>query len=96
MSVQDEIREALTVLWNQKQRVARAKAHDKIDAQKNSAQGTLLLDELGAARIDVNTRQGQMVLKILVARRLSKSGGDAGYKAEFSFDEPGGGERGDW
>lgn len=88
MSIQKEIHEALMTLHNHKQRIGKARAHAKIDAQKNSAAGEIFLDEMRFAGIDVNTRQGQMVLKILIARRLSKSGGDAGYKADFNFDEP--------
>jgi hypothetical protein len=86
MAFKDELSEILMVLLKQKENRGRAKARAKADAEKGHAAMQLLIDDLKEQGIDVNTQQGQTIIKLLLARRLSKIGGDSDYRADFSFD----------
>jgi hypothetical protein len=91
-----ELEEILMVLHRNKVSVGRAKAHAKVDKELASASKQILLDNLRANGIDPDTKQGLTVLKLIIARRLSKLENNSGYKADFNFDEPGGSDRSDW
>jgi len=73
MSLTEEIVAAVKVLHEHKQATGKAKAHAKIASQRASAEAEILLDSLKEIGVDVSTPEGLVVLKILIASRISKA-----------------------